>query len=122
MSSTVVDDSGNDVTIGGVTFHNYQGPPEGAMFSYMINPNTTYLDVSFDFVETKSVALYYYDLHTLIPNQSVRYNIVCLADDKSESAHLDGIIEGEEYAAWGQDDNYITDIIRSRIMDLKNRK
>ena len=46
---------GIDVTIDGVTFHNYEGPPTQDAFSYIINPNTTYLDTSFNFVETKNV-------------------------------------------------------------------
>lgn len=119
-SSTVVDDSSNDVIMG-VTFHSFQGPSDDNFFSCILNSNTTYLDVSFDFVETKNVSLYYYDLHNVIPNKSVAYSITCLTDDKSEPAHIEGIIEGEEYDAWGNNDSYITDLIRSNVMALRNR-
>jgi hypothetical protein len=87
---------GIDVTIDGVTFHNYEGPPTQDAFSYIINPNTTYLDTSFNFVETKNVSLYYFDLHTVVPNTSVSYSIICLDDEKKEVLRIDGIIEGEE--------------------------
>ena len=111
---------GVDVTIDGVTFHNYEGPPTQDAFSYIINPNTTYLDTSFNFVETKNVSLYYFDLHTVIPNTSVSYSIICLDDDKREVLRIDGLIEGEEYENWGQDDQYILDLIKSKVMSYKN--
>ena len=111
---------GVDVTIDGVTFHNYEGPPTQDAFSYIINPNTTYLDTSFNFVETKNVSLYYFDLHTVIPNTSVSYSIICLDDDKKEVLRIDGLIEGEEYENWGQDDQYILDLIKSKVMSYKN--
>jgi hypothetical protein len=111
---------GIDVTIDGVTFHNYEGPPTQDAFSYIINPNTTYLDTSFNFVETKNVSLYYFDLHTVVPNTSVSYSIICLDDEKKEVLRIDGRIEGEEYDNWGQDDQYILDIIKSKVMSYKN--
>lgn len=111
---------GIDVTIDGVTFHNYEGPPTQDAFSYIINPNTTYLDTSFNFVETKNVSLYYFDLHTVVPNTSVSYSIICLDDEKKEVLRIDGLIEGEEYDNWGQDDQYILDIIKSKVMSYKN--
>ena len=111
---------GVDVTIDGVTFHNYEGPPTQDAFSYIINPNTTYLDTSFNFVETKNISLYYFDLHTVIPNTSVSYSIICLDDDKKEVLRIDGLIEGEEYENWGQDDQYILDLIKSKVMSYKN--
>jgi hypothetical protein len=111
---------GVDVTIDGVTFHNYEGPPTHDAFSYIINPNTTYLDTSFNFVETKNVSLYYFDLHTVVPNTSVSYSIICLDDEKKEVLRIDGRIEGEEYDNWGQDDQYILDIIKSKVMSYKN--
>lgn len=127
MSSTstnVTTDNGQDITLNGVTFHNFgDAPSDGNFFSYMMNPNTTYLEgSSFDFVERKNVSLYYYDLHTLIPNKSVRYNIICLAEDKSETARIEGIIEGKEYQEWGQNDQYIVSLIRTKVMELKNKK
>lgn len=111
---------GVDVTIDGVTFHNYEGPPTQDAFSYIINPNTTYLDTSFNFVETKNVSLYYFDLHTVVPNTSVSYSIICLDHDKTEVLRIDGLIEGEEYNNWGQDDQYILDLIKSKVMSYKN--
>lgn len=111
---------GIDVTIDGVTFHNYEGPPTQDAFSYIINPNTTYLDTSFNFVETKNVSLYYFDLHTVVPNTSVSYSIICLDDEKKEVLRIDGLIKGEEYDNWGQDDQYILDLIKSKVMSYKN--
>jgi len=116
---------GGDITVDGITLRNVTTdvPPDGAFFSYMMNPNTTYLEgSSFDFVEKKNVSLYYYDLHSLVPNKSISYNIVCLADDKSESARIEGIIEGKEYHDWGQNDQYIVSFIRAKVMELKNKK
>ena len=47
--------NGEEITIDGITLRNATDVPPDGDFSYMMNPNTTYLEgASFDFVEKRT--------------------------------------------------------------------
>lgn len=67
-------------------------------------------------VSNFTVEKYRYELRDLKPHLEVFYQIWCY-DSKNEFIKiLTGKIEGEEYSAWSSDDNYIDDLIKSKVI------
>ena len=54
-------------------------------------------------------------LHT-----SVRIGIYlqCLSNEKKTDEYRELTLEGEEYLAWGTDDNYLSEIVKSKLPSL----
>jgi len=68
-------------------------------------------------VLVKQINKYKYQLTDLIPDVSISYQIWCYNSNDVFIKALSGIIEGEEYSNWGEDDNYIENIIRLRVVN-----
>lgn len=66
----------------------------------------------------KQIISYTYTLDNIVPNQSVDYKIVCFAINNDVVKVLIGKIEGDEYLAWGNNDVYIEDIIKQKVLAL----
>jgi hypothetical protein len=80
--------------------------------------NTVILEPPIDFRIVKQIISYTYTLDNIVPNQSVDYKIVCFAVNSEVVKVLIGKIEGAEYTAWGNNDVYIEDIIKQKVLAL----
>jgi len=68
-------------------------------------------------VLVKQINKYKYQLTDLIPHVSISYQIWCYNSNDVFIKALNGVIEGDEYSNWGEDDNYIENIIRLRVVN-----
>jgi hypothetical protein len=72
------------------------------------------LDAEIVFVETKKINKYKYNLSNLIPHTSVRYDIYCF-DDTVFIKHISGLLEGQEYVDWTNDD-FLDTFIKAKVI------
>jgi hypothetical protein len=67
-------------------------------------------------VETFEINRYEYNLINLIPHTSVQYCITCY-DDSVYVKSITGLLEGEQYKEWTNDD-WLDAFIKSKIESL----
>jgi hypothetical protein len=67
-------------------------------------------------VNTLEINRYTYDVINLIPHISVQYRIDCFNDDIYVK-NIAGIIEGEQYKEWTNDD-WLDRFIKSKVEEL----
>ena len=75
--------------------------------------------VDFDYVSSHHISSYRYVITRVVPFTSA--NIIIILQSDSDSAFnksIDMTIEGEEYSLWGNDDNYITDLVAKKVASL----
>ena len=75
--------------------------------------------VDFDYVASHHISSYRYVITRVVPFTSA--NIIIILQSDSDSAFnksIDMTIEGEEYSLWGNDDNYITDLVAKKVASL----
>jgi hypothetical protein len=65
---------------------------------------------------TTEITRYIYTMNDLIPHTSVLYNIYCFSGDNLVK-NLQGIIEGEQYKEWTNDD-WLDRFIKSKVEEL----
>jgi hypothetical protein len=46
----------------------------------------------------------------------------CLTGKKKSSENKVFILEGDEYLAWGSDDNYITEFVKSKLLSVEDEE
>lgn len=63
------------------------------------------------------VKAYNYQLNNVILNQSVSYIIYIYDDLGNDIFFIAGIIEGEEYQNWGNDDAYMESLLEQKVRD-----
>jgi hypothetical protein len=80
--------------------------------------NTVDLENPIIYSTVKEIKYYIYELNNIITNTSVSYKITCLTEQKEFVKVLFGVIEGEEYLAWGNDDSYIENLIKQKVLEL----
>lgn len=67
-------------------------------------------------VETLIINNYKYNLNQLIPHTSVVYSIECFNDDVYVKS-IAGVIQGEQYKEWTNDD-WMDRFIKSKVEEL----
>jgi hypothetical protein len=72
------------------------------------------LDAEIVFVETKKINKYRYNLSNLIPHTSVRYDIYCF-DDTVFVKQISGLLEGQDYLDWTNDD-FLDTFIKAKVI------
>ena len=65
---------------------------------------------------TTKITRYIYNLDNLIPHTSVLYYIYCFSGDNLVN-NIQGIIEGEQYKEWTNDD-WLDRFIKSKVDEL----
>ena len=76
---------------------------------------TTYvLENEIVLIETTKINKYKYSLLNLIPHHSVQYEIYGFNDDILIK-HIRGILEGQEYLDWTNDD-YLDNFIKAKLI------
>lgn len=79
------------------------------------------IDPPIDFVETKYITSYRYQLYNLILNQQVTIIIDFFGTPMSVPIYQSIItLVGEQYTAWGQDDSYINNIVLAEVEKVRN--
>jgi hypothetical protein len=68
-------------------------------------------------VLVKQINKYRYELMDFKPHLSVSYQILCYNLKDVFIKVLTGIIEGEEYANWSNDDKYIDDLMKQKVIN-----
>jgi len=66
-------------------------------------------------VVSKLIDKYRYELMDFKPHISVSYQIYCYNSADVFIKVLTGIIEGEEYSNWSNDDKYIDDLMKLKV-------
>lgn len=75
--------------------------------------------VDFDYVESHHISSYEYMVHSIIPFTSARIVISLKCDtDNAFQKHIYMTLEGEAYSRWGNDDNYIVDLVAEKVASL----
>jgi hypothetical protein len=67
-------------------------------------------------LKTIEINRYTYDVINLIPHTSVQYRIFCYCGD-TEIKYLTGLLEGEKYIEWTNDD-WLDRFIREKVESL----
>ena len=44
-------------------------------------------------------------------------HINCIMDEKPFMRYKEYVMEGEEYIAWGSDDNYVVELVKSKLLE-----
>jgi len=65
-----------------------------------------------------NITNYSISLYSFILNYSVNIKVNVLDDTNQVINSFDTILEGDEYKNWGNNDNYITNLIEKKIHDL----
>lgn len=65
-----------------------------------------------------NIKSYNISLYNFILNKSVSVNVNVLEDDNQIINNFSFILEGDDYNNWGVDDNYITNLVESKIHNL----
>jgi hypothetical protein len=79
---------------------------------------TTYtLESEIVLIETKKINKYSYALSNLIPHTSVQYNIYYY-DDNVFIKSITGLLEGQDYLDWTNDD-FLDNFIKAKVIALK---
>jgi hypothetical protein len=65
-------------------------------------------------IETKKINKYSYALSSLIPHKSVQYNIYCYDDDVFVKS-ISGLLEGQDYLDWTNDD-FLDAFIKAKVI------
>ena len=81
------------------------------------------LDSAIVLIETTKINKYKYVLSNLIANKSIQYDIYCYDDTITSDGltspvfikHITGILEGEEYSQWINDD-YLDNFIKAKVI------
>jgi hypothetical protein len=71
-------------------------------------------------VETKYIVKYRYYLYNLILNEQVTIIIDYTNSEQRQIYQSIITLTGEQYAAWGQDDSYIQNIVLAEVDKLRN--
>jgi hypothetical protein len=74
------------------------------------------LDEPIVVVSTINIEKYKYELMNLKPHLEVSYQVWCYNSKDEFVKHFIGKIEGEEYSAWGNDDKYLDDLIKTKVL------
>ena len=75
--------------------------------------------VDFDYVASHHISSYRYVITRVVPFTSADIIIILQSDsDSAFNKSIDMTIEGEEYSLWGNDDNYITDLVAKKVASL----
>lgn len=75
--------------------------------------------VDFDYVSSHHISSYRYVITRVVPFTSADIVIILQSDsDSAFNKSIDMTIEGEEYSLWGNDDNYITDLVAKKVASL----
>jgi hypothetical protein len=75
--------------------------------------------VDFDYVASHHISSYRYVITRVVPFTSADIVIILQSDsDSAFNKSIDMTIEGEEYSLWGNDDNYITDLVAKKVASL----
>jgi len=76
--------------------------------------------VDFDYVASHHISSYRYVITRVVPFTSADIVIILQSDsDSAFNKSIDMTIEGEEYSLWGNDDNYITDLVAKKVASLQ---
>jgi hypothetical protein len=75
-----------------------------------------YFNLDEAIVVSKLINKYRYELMDFRPHVSVSYLIYCYSSADVFIKVLTGKIEGEEYSNWGDDDTYIDDLMKSKVL------
>lgn len=72
------------------------------------------------FVKSVSIIGFTLRVVRLTLGESVRIGIhlTCMNEDKSYGDYRELCIEGDEYMAWGSDDTYIVDLVKSKLSSI----
>lgn len=74
---------------------------------------------SIDVVKNIKVVSYSYTINNILLFKSADINI-CLYDEQDlVYTHIGYRVEGEEYAGWANDDNYILELIKLKIASIE---
>lgn len=80
------------------------------------------LNTPIDYVNSVKIVSYTYHIANIQLFNSIHVNI-CLYGENSDSIPvrcISYIIEGDEYAAWSNDDNYILELIKNKVLSYTN--
>jgi len=86
-----------------------------AQYSIMNTP----LDNPFDFVTVQQITNYYYNITQVIPHKEATISIHLFTDNHTEIKVLTKRIVDEEYSNWGNDDNYIDNLVLTEIDNFR---
>lgn len=69
--------------------------------------------------DIKILAFKAYILSVTLGKQAViSVSIDCISNDKTYTEFRDIVMKDEDYLAWGSDDNYILEFVKSKLSDL----
>ena len=75
--------------------------------------------VDFNYVASHHISSYNYVITRVVPFTSADIVIILQSDsDSAFNKSIDMTIEGEQYSLWGNDDNYITDLVPKKAASL----
>ena len=71
-------------------------------------------------IKTTHILSFRLEVISLILGQSVKFGVFLESEDNGMicSDHKEVLIEGDEYLAWGADDMYIVELIKSKIASI----
>jgi hypothetical protein len=78
------------------------------------------VDPPIPIVNTNYIVRYSYYLYNLILNTQVTIIIDYYNSDGRQIYQSSILLSGEEYTAWGQDDDYINNIVLAEVDKLRN--
>jgi len=76
------------------------------------------LENPIEITKTYKIVSFRYEINYVVLFSSAKITITCIDEFGVNHRQIDYIIEGEEYAGWKDDDQYIIDLITSKIPDL----
>jgi hypothetical protein len=78
-----------------------------------------HIDLTAPIEETivRTYSSFTFSIAEVIPNDSIRVNLVVYADDNT-AKNFAIVISGDEYKGWNSDDDYLIDLLRDKITGL----
>ena len=76
------------------------------------------LETPLEITKTYKIVSFFYSINSVVLFRSAKITISFIDEFGINHRQIDYIIEGEEYAGWKDDDQYIIDLITSKIPDL----